>query len=259
MSQDRQSDTHTDTDTATAASCFVSRGEARLHAIALKYAVRRHGLDVNTVTAATLLAAQVHRQQRRELDGSPFLCHPLQAATLVCCWGGSTDDVVTAMLHDAAEDHLGGPSEMLGHIQDLFGPAISQRVAALTKNTTLPDRKARELDLMQRLNQAVQTFGPGLAAVRLADRLHNLVTTSHLLPAERLRLHASTLACSVPLADSLGLDALAGFMVAGPAAWLCAPHDGFVSQMLALQGPWLGGSVPPRGSVPVHQVQRSEL
>lgn len=259
MPQDRQSDSHTDTNSDTTASCFVPRGDARLLAIRLKHAVRRHWLGVDAIIAATLLATQAHRHQRRESNGSPFLCHPLQAATLVCRWGGNTDDVVTAVLHDAAEDHLGGPREMLGHIHDLFGSAIGQRVAALTKNTALPDRQARQQDLMQRLHQAVQTFGPGLAAVRLADRLHNLVTAGHLLPADRLRLHASTLACIVPVADSLGLGALADFMVAGPAAWLSVSPGGFVDQILAMQGPWLGGSAPARGGVVVHQAQLIEL
>lgn len=221
------------------ANCFVPRGDARLLAIALKQAVLKRGLDAAAITAAVMLAAQVHRHQRRSADGSPFLTHPLQVAALVCSWGGSTDDVVTAVLHDAAEDHLGGPREMLSHIEDLFSPRVSRCVAALTKNTTLQDRSQRMQDLMDRLDEAMASFGPGVAAVRLADRLHNVVTAGH-LPGEQLaRLQDNSQRFITPLARRLKLSAVVDFLAAGPQAWKLVQPTRFLVTMLQFQGPWL--------------------
>lgn len=102
MPQDRRTDAP--------ATCFVPRGDTRLLAIALKHAAQQRSLDLATITAAVVLAMRVHRHERRSGDGTPFLTHPLQVATLVCRWGGSSSEVVTAVLHDAAEDSAVGPA-----------------------------------------------------------------------------------------------------------------------------------------------------
>jgi hypothetical protein len=107
MSNDRRTETQV--------SCLRPCSDVVLLAMALKRAAQQRGLDVRAITAAVVLAGHVHRHQRRSADGAPFLTHPLQVATLVCCWGGSTEDVVTAVLHDTAEDSLAGPQETLDH------------------------------------------------------------------------------------------------------------------------------------------------
>lgn len=219
--------------------CPVPRGEARRMAIALRLAAQRRQLDLPAITAALMLAAQVHRHQRRSADGAPYLTHPLQVATLVCRWGGSSDEVITGLLHDTAEDSPRGPRATLNHIADMFSPAVSRRVAALTKNTALQDRRARAQDLMDRLHQAMQAHGQGTAAVRLADRLHNAVTASHLPPADLLRLQASTEDFIAPLARSLGLHGVADFLAGGPPAWAQVQPRRFQVAMLQLQEPWL--------------------
>lgn len=230
---------HQDRRTDAATTCFVPRGDTRLLAIALKNAARQRGLNVAAITAAVMLAAQVHRHQRRSADGAPYLTHPLQAATLVCGWGGSSSDVVTAVVHDAAEDAEGGPREMLGHITDFFGWTVGQCVSALTKNVTLADRSARSRDMMERLQQAMEQHGPGVAAVRIADRLHNVATSAHLEPGRIARLHDDTQAFITPLARRLGLARVADFFASGPKGWATADAGSFCGQMLALQGPWL--------------------
>lgn len=226
-------------DAVAPASCFVPRGDARLLAMVLKREVLRRRLDASAITAAVVLAGTVHRHQRRTGDGSPYLTHPLQVAALVCRWGGSSDDVIAAVLHDAAEDHVGGPREMLNHISDLFSTGIADRVSALTKNTTLPDRDARAWDLMDRLDQAMACHGLGVVAVRVADRLHNAVTSGHLPPENLARLNRHTQGFVTPLARRLGLDGVARFLAGGPQAWAQVPANGFLGAMSELQRPWL--------------------
>lgn len=222
--------------------CLFPRGASRLLAVALQRDARRCGFDTHLLLAAMLLACQVHRHQQRSADGQPFVVHPLQVALLVCRWGGSSADVLAAVLHDAAEDSTAGPRATLNHITDLFGAAVAQRVAALTKNRGIVDAAARADDHTRRLLDAVQTFGPGVAAIRLADRLHNGVTSAHFDASHLQRLHLHTQRHVQPLAQRQHLVALADFLAAPPARWHAVPAHRFVSAMLALQRPWLGTS-----------------
>ena len=221
-------------------SCLIPRGVARLVAVTLQRDARRCGFDTHRLLAAMLLACQVHRHQQRSADAQPFVVHPLQAALLVCRWGGSPDDVLAAVLHDAAEDSTAGPRAMLNHIADLFGTPVAHRVAALTKNRGIADGGARDDDHARRLLLAVEALGPGVAAIRLADRLHNCVTSAHFEGARLQRLHRHTQQHLVPLARHLRLAAVAGFLAAQPTQWHTVAVPRFMPAMLALQPPWLG-------------------
>lgn len=220
--------------------CLIPRGASRLFAVALQRAARRAGINTDCLRAAMLLASHVHQQQQRSADGQPYLVHPLQVALLVCRWGGTADDVLAAVLHDCAEDSSAGPRATLNHITDLFGPPVAGRVAALTKDRGIADAEARTDDHTRRVRQAAQVFGPGVLAIRLADRLHNVVTSAHFDAGRLQRLHQHTRQQVVPLAQARQLPALAGFLAGQPAQWHAVPAPHFVPAMLALQRPWLG-------------------
>ena len=208
-------------------------------AIALRQAARRGGHDLQAVTAAVILASRVHRNQRRSADGQPYLVHPLQVALLVCHWGGSQDDVITALLHDTAEDNPDGPRAILNHIADLFGDAVSQRVSAVTKNRGIANASDRAQDLLMRLCEALPQLGPGVAAIRLADRLHNTVTSNHFDAARLQRLLLDNQHTIKPVADQVCVPAVGQFLIDGPARWWRVSPSAFLPEMLALQPPWL--------------------
>lgn len=221
-------------------ACLIPHGDSRHLAVALQRAARHRGIDTQRLLAAVLLACQVHRQQLRSADGQPYVVHPLQVALLVCRWGGGADDVLAAVLHDTAEDSLTGPRATLNHIVDLFGSPVAGRVAALTKDRGIADLETRSDDHARRLLQAAQSFGPGVLAIRLADRLHNGSTSAHFDTARLQRLQRHTQRYVVPLAQALRLPALAAFLDGSPACWHAAQAQRFVPAMLALQRPWLG-------------------
>jgi (p)ppGpp synthase/HD superfamily hydrolase len=168
--------------------------------------------------------------------------HPLQVALVVCLWGGSEADVLAAVLHDTAEDGAAGVRATLGHIGDLFGDAVARRVSVLTKNRTIADPAARAQDHAARVLAALRDIGPGVAAIRLADRLHNCVTSAHLDAARLHALHAHTAQHLAPLAQRLQLPALAGFLGDAPGTWQAVAPAQFVPAMLALQPPWLAAA-----------------
>ena len=85
-------------------ACLVPPGDSRLLAVESQRACRKRGFNIDVTLTTTLLAYQVHRRQQRSVDGQFYVVHPLQVAVLVCWWGGSQQDLLAALPHDAAED-----------------------------------------------------------------------------------------------------------------------------------------------------------
>ena len=59
--------------------------------------------------SALVFAAQLHATQARKGSGGPYIAHLLAVASLVLEHGGTEDDAIAALLHDAVEDQ-GGPA-----------------------------------------------------------------------------------------------------------------------------------------------------
>ena len=75
---------------------------------------------------ALLFANRIHAEQKRKDSGAPYLAHVLGVAALVLEDGGSEEEAIAALLHDAAEDQ--GGEEILAEIQGKFGEKVSQIV-----------------------------------------------------------------------------------------------------------------------------------
>ena len=57
---------------------------------------------------AVTLARTLHASQRRKGTSIPYVSHLIGVASLVLDDGGSEDEAIAALLHDAAEDQGGG-------------------------------------------------------------------------------------------------------------------------------------------------------
>ena len=77
---------------------------------------------------ALLFASRKHASQKRKGTNIPYLSHLLAAAGLVMEHGGTEDEVIAALLHDAAEDQ--GGSKMLAEIRSRYGETVAEIVAA---------------------------------------------------------------------------------------------------------------------------------
>jgi (p)ppGpp synthase/HD superfamily hydrolase len=53
---------------------------------------------------ALVLAHQLHANQVRKVSGIPYIAHLLSVTALVLEDGGSEDEAIAALLHDAIED-----------------------------------------------------------------------------------------------------------------------------------------------------------
>jgi hypothetical protein len=118
---------------------------------------------------ALVLANRLHSGQTRKATPIPYVAHLLGVASLVIENGGTEDEVIAALLHDAVEDQ--GGAETLASIRRRFGDAVADIVDACSDTDQHPkppwhERKQRYIDHLQ-------TAPEGVLRVSAADKLHN--------------------------------------------------------------------------------------
>ena len=119
--------------------------------------------------AALDYAVRVHRDQWRKGTRVPYVTHLLAVAAIVGENGGTEDEVVAALLHDAPEDR--GGRERLEDIREKFGGEVAGIVAGCSDTYEDPKPPWRE-----RKEAYVAHIGDAPESVRLvsaADKLHN--------------------------------------------------------------------------------------
>ncbi len=122
---------------------------------------------------ALALAAGLHREQLRKGSHTPYLGHLLGVAGIVIEEGGSEDEAIAALLHDAAEDQ--GGRTILDAIGARFGAPVAAVVEACSDAFSDEERdeapwRPRKEHHLARLEHA----GTAALRVTLADKLYNL-------------------------------------------------------------------------------------
>ncbi|HKH11688.1 MAG TPA: HD domain-containing protein [Rubrobacter sp.] len=162
-------------------------------------------------------AARLHREQTRKGTSIPYVTHLLAVAAIVGENGGTEDETIAGLLHDAPED--AGGEARLEEIRGRFGDQVAGIVAGCTDTyeNPKPPWRARKEAYLDHLSGAP-------APVRLvsaADKLHNArsVLADYRIVGEELwgrfnggrdgtlwyyRAVADTLAGDGPVADELG-------------------------------------------------------
>jgi len=123
----------------------------------------------DTFDDALVYAARLHRRQRRKASGVPYVAHLLAVAALVLEAGGSQDEAIAALLHDAPEDQ--GGEETLADIRRRFGDTVADIVADCSDTLASPKppwRPRKEAYLAHLAHAA-----PSVRLVSAADKLHN--------------------------------------------------------------------------------------
>ena len=114
-------------------------------------------------------ATRIHAGQFRKRTSVPYVSHVLSVCALVLEDGGSEDEAIAALLHDAVED--GGGRPVLDEIRRRFGDRVADIVWACsdTDATPKPPWKARKQEYIDHLREA----GPEVRRVSGADKVHN--------------------------------------------------------------------------------------
>jgi GTP pyrophosphokinase len=115
-------------------------------------------------------AGELHLNQVRKGSGIPYAAHILSVTALVLEHGGSEEEAIAALLHDAAED-CGGRTR-LDDIRERFGAGVADIVEGCTDTFEQPKPPWRP-----RKEAFVAGLAAASASVRLvvaADKLHNV-------------------------------------------------------------------------------------
>lgn len=117
-------------------------------------------------------ANKLHADQTRKATDTPYINHLMGVAAIVGEAGGTEDQVIAALLHDAVEDQGGAP--VLKKIRKRFGDAVAEIVEACTDadSTPKPPWRARKEAYIAHLADAPE---PALL-VSAADKLYNCRT-----------------------------------------------------------------------------------
>jgi hypothetical protein len=120
---------------------------------------------------ALALARDLHRDQVRKGTEIPYMSHLMAVSSLVLDAGGSEDEAIAALLHDAVEEQ--GGKATLSLIRQQFGAHVAAIVDACsdTDEVPKPPWRARKEAYVARLSDP--QLPEGTLRVSLADKLHN--------------------------------------------------------------------------------------
>ncbi|PIN02946.1 putative guanosine polyphosphate pyrophosphohydrolase/synthase [Handroanthus impetiginosus] len=152
-------------------------------------------------------AEKAHRGQKR-LSGHPYLQHCLETAMLLANVGANSTVVAAGLLHDTVDDSF----VTYESISRTFGSGVADLVEGVSKLSQL-SKLARENDTASKTVEADRLHTMFLAMtdaravlIKLADRLHNMLTLGSLPLIKQQRFAKETLEIFVPLANRLGIS-----------------------------------------------------
>nr|ADN23834.1 RSH1 [Ipomoea nil]QCS14097.1 RelA/SpoT-like 1 [Ipomoea nil] len=165
--------------------------------------------ELELVQNALNLAFEAHDGQKRR-SGEPFIIHPVAVAQILGELELDWESIAAGLLHDTVEDTNVVTFE---RIEQEFGVTVRHIVEGETKvsklgkikykdeNHSAQDVKADDLrQMFLSMTEEVRVI-----IVKLADRLHNMRTLSHMPPHKQSSIAKETLQVFAPLAKLLGM------------------------------------------------------
>jgi len=168
--------------------------------------------DLPQLEKAVNYATKWHEGQYRK-SGQPYIIHPLLVASIVAHFGGDTEMIFAALLHDVVEDTVCTSED----IAQEFSPAIARLVEGLTKIIEIRQEELTPSSSHERIITSALSFRKILLAsiddvrvlvVKLCDRLHNMLTLDALGIDKQKRISEETLVVYTPIAHRLGISTI---------------------------------------------------
>lgn len=159
------------------------------------------------VVKAFFEAEKAHRGQMRA-SGDPYLQHCVETAILLALIGANSTVVAAGLLHDSLDDSFLN----YDYILQTFNAGVADLVEGVSKLSHM-SKLARESNTASKTVEADRLHTMFLAMadaravlIKLADRLHNMMTLGSLPFFKQQRFAKETLEIFVPLANRLGIS-----------------------------------------------------
>ena len=127
------------------------------------------------IQKAIIKSAELHCEQKRKTDGSPYVMHPYSVAFILTNYTDDEDIIAAALLHDVLEDVSGYSVD--GMRRD-FGDKITKTVQMVSEDKKPEDTREMEKATWQRRKQGyienLKNADFDALMVCAADKIHNL-------------------------------------------------------------------------------------
>jgi GTP diphosphokinase / guanosine-3',5'-bis(diphosphate) 3'-diphosphatase len=162
--------------------------------------------DLEPLDRAYRFARERHGNQKRE-SGEPYIVHPLLVTRQLVEMNMDMVCLETGLLHDVVED----TSAKLEDVRKGFGEEVARCVDGVTKlsKLKLASREERQAESVRKMLLAM-VGDLRVILVKLADRLHNMRTLSHLPREKQIRISQETIDIYAPIAHRLGMGKIRG-------------------------------------------------
>jgi GTP diphosphokinase / guanosine-3',5'-bis(diphosphate) 3'-diphosphatase len=177
-----------------------------LEAILARLTANGRDFDREFLTRAWVHSEEMHSGQKRR-SGEPYLTHPASVAWLLADLRLDPTSVVVGLLHDVLEDTLTSRAEL----EAQFGAEVAELVDGVTKigRHAYVRRDEAQAETFRKMILA-SAKDIRVVLVKLADRLHNMMTLGAMTPESKRRISQETLEIYAPIAHRLGMAKVRG-------------------------------------------------
>lgn len=156
--------------------------------------------DREKIEWAYALAKQFHREQMRD-EGVRYFEHCRDVALILTKYGPTNpNELIVGLLHDVYEDQF-VPRGMISH---LFGNEVNEAIKKLSHEKPFYKSHGKITKKAESKKEYFDSIGSSSSLVRrvkLADRLHNLMTLEFVKPEKRARKIQETREFILPIAE----------------------------------------------------------
>ncbi len=157
--------------------------------------------NIALLKKAYAISTDAHLNQKRA-SNEPYITHPLTVAGILADMKVDEISIAAALLHDVIEDSQYSREDL----NRLFGTEISDIVWGVTKISKISevDVEDAQAETLKKMIVAM-TADVRVILIKLADRLHNIRTLTHLPPERQIKIARETLEIYAPIAYRLGM------------------------------------------------------
>ncbi|MBD5106275.1 MAG: bifunctional (p)ppGpp synthetase/guanosine-3',5'-bis(diphosphate) 3'-pyrophosphohydrolase [Lachnospiraceae bacterium] len=166
--------------------------------------------DISLIEKAYKTAADAHKEQVRK-SGEPYIIHPLCVAIILADLELDKETIAAGLLHDVVEDTIITDEEIAAE----FGDDVALLVDGVTKLGKLQYKEKKDAVANDKLEMQAENLRKMFLAmakdirvimIKLADRLHNMRTLTHMRPEKQQEIARETMDIYAPIAHRLGIS-----------------------------------------------------
>lgn len=149
--------------------------------------------------------AEYHHRSQKRSSGEPYIVHPINVAATLIKLKMDLESICGGLLHDVVEDCEVSEDE----IRKEFGDEIANIVIGCTKISKIKF-KTKEESQAENFRKMVVAMAKDIRViiVKLADRMHNMLTLQYVSKDKQVKKAQETLDIYVPLASRLGINSV---------------------------------------------------